>query len=86
MSQIICHDNLVNIFTCWILLTATQTIFRDKLEFLVIKSLIVCTIIVARISVEKPNAPFTSGRKAIDKRLFCFVIANACLIPFFRSS
>ena len=82
MSQIISNDNLVNIFTCWILLTATQIIFMDKLEFLVIKSFIVYTIIVARILVEKPNASFTSGGKLLIKDCFASLLLMLALFDF----
>ena len=82
MSQII----LVNVFTRRILLTIIRIIFREELEFSVIKSLIVCSIIVARILTDKPNTPFASAGKAIAKRLFWFLISNARIIPFFRSS
>ena len=76
----------VNVFTFRILLTTTRIIFSDRFEFLVIKSLIVCSIIVPHKSMEKPNTPFPNGGKAIVKRLFWFVISNALIIPFFRSS
>ena len=75
-----------NAFTCLILLTTTQMTFSDKLEFLVKKPLIVFSIIVAHISVEKPNTPFASGGKVSVKRLFWFVISNARIILFFRFS
>ena len=77
---------LVNVFTCRISLTTTRMIFSDKLEFLLMKYLIDCSIIIAHVSVDKPNIPLARGGKAIVKILLCFVISNACIIPFFRSS
>ena len=76
----------MNVLTCRILLTITRIIFSDKLEFLIIKSLIVRSINVVHILVEKPNTPLASGGKAIVKRIFCLVISNARIFPFFRSS
>ena len=51
------------------LLTTTHIIFSDELEFLLIKSLIACSIIVARKPVRKPSTPFPSGGKAIVKKI-----------------
>ena len=51
------------------LLTTTHIIFSDELEFLSTKSLIACSIIVARKSVRKPNTPFPTGGKAIVKKI-----------------
>ena len=69
-------------FTCRILLTTTRIIFNDELEFLLIKRLIVCSIIVAHKSMEKPNTPFPSRGKAIVKRMFWFAILMLALFHF----
>ena len=51
-------------------MTTTQIIFSDEVDFLLIKSLIVCSIIVSHTSVEKPNTSFPSGANTIVKKLF----------------
>ena len=67
-------------------MTTTCIIFSDELQFLSIKPLMICSIIVAHKSVEKANTPIPSGVKAIIKRWFWFAISNAHIIQFSRSS
>ena len=63
-------------------MTTKCIIFSDELEFFLIKSFIVHSIIIPHKSVEKPNTPFPSGGKAIVKRLFFSLVLMLELFHF----